>query len=230
LVVTADPLVLSAELDRATARLLDTVRTLDGNGLTGASRCDGWTRGHVVSHLARNADAYRNLLSWARTGVRTPAYASREAREAGITAGAFRPHEEQLADLTTACDQLRESIDAMPAESWTALVEWGSTGPTPAARVVWSRICEVELHHVDLDAGYGPADWPASFSLRVLHDPATPHVATLVSDDGTKLLSVDGETVVTGPVHLLAAWLTGRGSGTGLTSSAGDLPSLEAWK
>jgi maleylpyruvate isomerase len=228
--VTADPLVLSAELDRATARLLDTVRTLDGSGLAAPSRCDGWTRGHVVTHLARNADAYRNLLSWARTGVRTPAYASRQAREDGIAAGAARPHEEQLADLVTACDQLRESIDTMPAEAWTALVEWGSTGPAPAARVVWSRICEVELHHVDLDAGYGPADWPASFALRVLHDPATPHVATLASDDGTTLLAVPDAPVVTGPVHLLAAWLTGRGDGSALTSSTGTLPSLEAWK
>ncbi|GAA1517386.1 maleylpyruvate isomerase family mycothiol-dependent enzyme [Dactylosporangium maewongense] len=225
--MTADPLVLSAELDRATARLLDTVRTLDGNGLVAPSRCDGWTRGHVVTHLARNADAYRNLLHWARTGEKTPAYASREAREAGIAAGAPRPHEEQLADLTTACDLLRESMETMPAEGWTALVEWGSTGPTPAARVVWARICEVELHHVDLDAGYGPADWPASFALRILHDPATPRVATLVSDDGAKLLTVEDAPVVTGPAHLLAAWLTGRGDGTGLT---GDLPSLEAWK
>ncbi len=233
--MTADPLVLSAELDRATTRLLDTVRTLDGNGLAAPSRCDGWTRGHVVTHLARNADAYRNLLSWARTGVRTPAYASAEAREAGIAAGAGRPHEEQLADLTTACDLLRESIEAMPAESWTALVQWGTTRgapspPVPAARVVWSRICEVELHHVDLDAGYGPADWPASFALRVPHDPATPPVATLVTDDGTKLLFVEGAPVVTGPAHLLVAWLTGRGDGTGLSSSTGDLPSLEAWK
>lgn len=233
--MTADPLVLSAELDRATTRLLDTVRTLDGNGLVAPSRCDGWTRGHVVTHLARNADAYRNLLSWARTGVRTPAYASPEAREAGIAAGASRPHEEQLADLVTACDLLRESIDTMPAEGWTALVQWGMTrgvpsDPVPAARVVWARICEVELHHVDLDAGYGPADWPASFALRVLHDPATPHVATLVSDDGTKLLTVADAPTVTGPAHLLAAWLTGRGTGTGLTSSTGELPGLEAWR
>ena len=233
--MTADPLVLSAELDRATDRLLGTVRTLDGNGLVAPSRCDGWTRGHVVTHLARNADAYRNLLSWARTGVRTPAYASPAAREAGITAGASRPHEEQLADLVTACDLLRESIDTMPAEGWTALVQWGATrgapsDPVPAARVVWARICEVELHHVDLDAGYGPADWPASFPLRILHDPATPRVATLVSDDGTKLLTVADAPTVTGPVHQLAAWLTGRGTGTGLTSSTGELPSLEAWK
>ena len=46
----------------------------------------GWTVGHVLTHVARNADAYTNLLTWARTGVETPAYASPEAREALLRA------------------------------------------------------------------------------------------------------------------------------------------------
>ena len=225
--MTADPLVLSAELDRANSRLLDTVRTLDGNGLTGPSRCPGWTRGHVVTHLARNADAYINLLAWARTGVRTPAYASPATRDADIEAGAGRPPAEQLADLVTTTSRLSEVIDEMPAEAWSATVAFPSGRETPAANIVWSRICEVELHHVDLDAGYGPPDWPLAFSQRLLHDPATPRPATLTDPAGAVLLSVPGTAVVSGPVHLLAAWLSGRGDGTGLT---GELPSLEAWK
>jgi maleylpyruvate isomerase len=225
--VTADPLVLNAELDRANARLLDTVRTLDGNGLTGASLCPGWTRGHVVTHLARNADAYVNLLTWARTGVRTPAYTSPEARNADIEAGAGRLPSTQLDDLVSAIDRLRSAIDEMPADAWSATIAFTSGTTAPAARVVWSRICEVELHHVDLDAGYGPPDWPVAFSQRLLHDPATPHVATLVDPSGTHLLTVPDAPVVTGPVHLLAAWLSGRSDGAGLS---GELPSLEAWK
>ena len=38
----------------------------------------------------------------------------------------------------------------------------------PAARVVWSRLREVELHHVDLGTGYGPADWPEPFTLHMI--------------------------------------------------------------
>ncbi|GAA2583275.1 maleylpyruvate isomerase family mycothiol-dependent enzyme [Dactylosporangium fulvum] len=225
--MTADPLVLSAELDRATDRLLATVRTLDGNGLSGPSLCPGWTRGHVVTHLARNADAYVNLLTWARTGVRTPAYATAEARDADIAAGAGRPPQEQLDDLSTAAGRLRSAIDDLPAEAWSATVALPSGTELPAARLVWSRICEVELHHVDLDAGYGPPDWPLAFAQRLLHDPATPRPASLVDETGTHLLVVEGAPVVTGPVNLLAAWLTGRSDGAGLS---GELPSLEAWK
>lgn len=227
--MTADPLVLSLELDRANARLFATVKTLDGNGLAAPSLCPGWTRGHVVTHLARNADAYVNLLTWARTGVRTPAYAP-GARDADIAAGAGRDLQEQLADLVAATDRLSAVIDSMPADAWSHIVAFPSGTEIPAARVVWARICEVELHHVDLDAGYGPADWPAAFSRRLLHDPETPRVANLVDESGAALLTVAADPpapTVTGPAHLLAAWLSGRGDGTGLT---GELPSLKAWK
>src|SRR5256885_15091039 len=50
----------------------------------------GWTRGHVLTHVARNGDGLGNLLRWARTGTETPMYASREARRADIEAGAGR--------------------------------------------------------------------------------------------------------------------------------------------
>jgi maleylpyruvate isomerase len=225
--VTADPLVLNAELERATTRLLATVEALDDTALTKPSLCPGWTRGHVVTHLARNADAYVNLLTWARTGQRTPAYASAQARDADIEAGSGRPAAAQRADLAAAVTRLATAIDAMPAEAWSAIVALPSGTEIPAARVVWSRVCEVELHHVDLCAGYTSADWPESFPLRLLHDPATPRAATLAAPDGTILLTVAGAPTVTGPAHALAAWLSGRGDGTGLT---GDLPNLEAWK
>ena len=36
----------------------------------------GWDRRHVLAHVARNADALRNLLTWAETGVKTTTGAS----------------------------------------------------------------------------------------------------------------------------------------------------------
>ena len=60
--MTADPLVLIAEVDRATARLLATARTLDDDAVRAPSPLPGWTRGHVLTHVARNADS----RSWRR--------------------------------------------------------------------------------------------------------------------------------------------------------------------
>jgi maleylpyruvate isomerase len=75
---------------------------LDPARLAGPSRLPGWTRGHVLSHLARNADALVNLLTWARTGAEARMYASPAERTDGIEAGAGRALPEQLADLTAA--------------------------------------------------------------------------------------------------------------------------------
>src|SRR3954447_4566989 len=44
---------------------------LTDDDLRKPSRLPGWTRAHVVAHLARNADALINLCTWARTGVET---------------------------------------------------------------------------------------------------------------------------------------------------------------
>ena len=49
--------------------------------MAGPSLLPGWSRGHVLTHLARNADGAVNLLTWARTGVETPQYVSQEQRE-----------------------------------------------------------------------------------------------------------------------------------------------------
>src|SRR6266545_1394914 len=61
----------------ATERLYGEVSKLDDAAVVGLSRLPGWTRAHVVTHLARNADAWVNLQTWARTGIEHPMYTSR---------------------------------------------------------------------------------------------------------------------------------------------------------
>jgi maleylpyruvate isomerase len=43
--------------------------------------------------------------------------------------------------------------------------------PFPAAQLLTRRLVEVELHHCDLGAGYGPADWPDYFAALQLAEP-----------------------------------------------------------
>src|SRR5215467_3321073 len=92
----------SHSLDRlaaATGRLLATATALSDARAREPSRLPGWTRGHVLTHIARNADGMVNLLTWARTGTQTPMYASAESRAADIEAGAGRPAADLSADL-----------------------------------------------------------------------------------------------------------------------------------
>jgi maleylpyruvate isomerase len=235
--MTVDPLVLMSDVDPATERLLRTVEGLEAGAQAAPSLLPGWTVGHVLTHLARNADAHTNLLTWARTGVETPAYASPTARVEGIEAGADRPLEEQIDDLRTAHERFADAGAAMPAEAWTYHLP--STGQ-PAAAVPWARLREVEVHHVDLGLAYAPADWSDAFALRLLREivsGATPDSpAMLLRPYGLRRPLVigaadDSTPTIGGPTKSIAAWLAGRADGADLTVSPdGELPAPARWK
>lgn len=222
-----------------TTRLLDTVRGLDEDDLRAPSLLPGWTRAHVLTHLARNADSLVNLLIWARTGVEIAQYASPYLRDFDIAAGAPRPLEQQLLDLSAAADRWAALADTAPAESWSAIVRTRQGSPVHAAGIARMRLLEVEIHHVDLAASYTPADWPSVFVEdhlpRVAKDIATalptgaPPFALESTDTGF-LASIgvgEPEHTVSGPSAPLLAWLIGRSPGAELT---GALPELPAWR
>jgi maleylpyruvate isomerase len=239
--VTTDPLVLGEEVGRATARLLQSADALRGDSdLIAPSLLPGWTRGHVLTHLARNADALGNLLTWAQTGIVTPPYASPQARADGIEAGAARPIDEQMIDLRESCARFARLAADLPAEAWSVQLPLPD-GRQRAAFVMWRRLREVEVHHVDLDTGYQPDDWPDSFAHRLLHEVATtlnvagPADKVAVTVRSTDLdrsfdLGAGGPPTVTGTSATLAGWLTGRTPRVALTvDPPGPLPSLPAW-
>jgi maleylpyruvate isomerase len=234
--VTADPLLLLAELDRATDRLLATAAGLDDAGVAAPSALPGWTRGHVLAHVARNADGMSNLLVWARTGVVTPQYAPGQ-RERDIAAGTPRGAAAQIADVRESAARYAAAAAKMSPPDWVVMLDLPA-GPQPAAYGVWRRLREVEVHHVDLDAGYTTADWPESFTHRLLHEVCSglstrddvPAVTVRPSETGHPLAIGSGGPVVAGPAYALAGWLTGRSAATGLTVSPdGPLPAVPAW-
>lgn len=234
--MTADPLHLAAEVARSDERLVATARELD---VSAPSLLPGWTRGHVLTHIARNADGYVNLLTWARTGVETPMYESLERRNADIEDGAGRPLAVQLDDLSRSAARFAEAVDAMTPAAWGASVRHLSGREMSPQQVVWARWREVEVHHVDLNAAYRPADWPDDFTYRLFREISADLRSwdggfTAMSDD-LGIFSVIGSApaplTVRGPARALAAWLTGRSSGDALrTEPAGQLPAVPTWK
>ncbi|HEY0534872.1 MAG TPA: maleylpyruvate isomerase family mycothiol-dependent enzyme [Actinoplanes sp.] len=234
--MTMDPLVLLTDVDRATEELLRTAQDLDPASLGSPSLLPGWTVGHVLSHVARNADAQTNLLTWARTGVETPMYASPDARVAGIEEGAARPLREQIEDIKASHERFADAGAAMPAQAWTVVLP--PTGQ-PAAAIPWARLREVEVHHVDLGDRYTPGDWSDAFALRLLREiaaGATGGPSMILRpwgvDHPLPLGAADeAAPVIGGPTKSLAAWLAGRADGTDLTVSPdGELPVPARWK
>ena len=163
---------LSDQIDQATQRLLDTARIITEPDLRAPSLLPGWTRAHVLAHVARNADAMRNVLAGVRTGQDRPGYTSAEAREADIERDAGRQARELAADLADSAMALRTVARQLPGDRWQVPVRMLDPGDRfPAAELLTRRLVEVELHHGDLGAGYGPADWPAAFAAMELGEP-----------------------------------------------------------
>ena len=159
---------LNDQIDLATQRLLDTARVITEPDLRAPSLLPGWTRAHVLAHLARGADAMRNLLVGVRSGQDRPAYVSAEARQADIEHGAGMRADELMADLADSAMALRTIARQLPDEGWQVPVRILDSAPFPADQLLTRRLVEVELHHCDLGAGYGPADWPAAFAAMEL--------------------------------------------------------------
>lgn len=161
-----------ALLSPATDRLLDTVRGLSDAQLRADSLLPGWSRGHVLTHVARQADAMCNLLTWASTGVETPAYASQESRAADIEAGSGRSADELVADLRASAERFFAKVAETSDDAWGAQVRVLNSKLFPAEQTVSRRLAEVELHHVDLGLEYRAADWPKQFADIELPEPS----------------------------------------------------------
>jgi maleylpyruvate isomerase len=211
--------------------------SLHDNGLLEPSRLAGWSRGHVLSHLARNADALTNLLNWARTGTESRMYATPDEREDGINAGAHREPSEQLADLTDAGSRFLAAAAAVPRDRRSFPVVSAQGRQISAAEVPWLRVREVWLHLVDLDAGYdidalpAPAAWTLAADVAAWMTPRTQVTAELrVDGHGTIRLGSGAApgSVVSGSPQRIAGWLTGRTGPDGLTAT-GAFPQLPNW-
>ncbi|MGR4883789.1 maleylpyruvate isomerase family mycothiol-dependent enzyme [Streptomyces sp. LARHCF249] len=214
----------------ATDRLLTAVAKLDNAALAEESHLPGWSRGHILAHLARNADALVNVFEG------RPMYASAEARDADIERDAGRPLEEHLADLRDS--GARFLATAERDQDWSRTVELRGGVTDLAANVPFRRWVEVALHHVDLNIGYELSDLPEEFTDReiaFLADrwsgrPEVPPV-TLRALPGEVWHTGGTEgtpVVLEGPKDELLGWLAGRGlRGARLAVTAGDgLPEL----
>jgi maleylpyruvate isomerase len=194
-------------------------------------RLEGWTRGHVLCHLARNADALQNLLSWASTGAETPMYSSPEARADGIEAGAARSQVEQLADLTESGARLRAASNELPLPRRSFEVLSAQGRRITALEVPWMRNREVWLHHVDLEVGFTMDDVPTDVATELVKDVAGWMTARV--DDTLDLVFDGDETVrlgdpaatpsstISGTAQQIAGWLTGRLGPSSLSATNG---------
>jgi len=177
------------------------------------SRLPGWTIGHVLSHLARNADSHVGLFEGANRGEALDQYrGGTPARAADIEAGADRSADEQVADV-------RRSIEALEAE-WAACSpvgwagRWRGTvgGEQPIDDLPFRRWREVEIHHADLGLpGFGIDNWTA----RYVNEELTRRTMEWSSRQPMGMTGLPASALALRPTQRLA-WLMGRVTPEGL--------------
>ena len=209
-----------AWVDEAHDAIAAAAARLSDDELSQPSLLPGWTRAHVLAHIARNADGLANLLTWAGTGVETPMYASAEARTTDIEATAALAPAELRADVVRADDRLRDALHALPPEAEVVVVKALRGDPFPAGTLPFVRSREAWVHLVDLDAGVGFADVPDGLQDALLAEAVERAPGRGLSsgfvlvEEGTDrrwtLAPAEPSVTVTASRPELLGWLTGR--------------------
>jgi maleylpyruvate isomerase len=217
-------------LAESAGRFLRTAQALTDDDVREASALPGWTRAHVLTHVARATDSRTGLLRAARAGRVGEQYPSEHARADAIEAGASRAAAVIRADAHRAVQECLSAIREHPRELWDAPAMWLRRGSRPVRDVVPSLRSELEYHHADLAAGYEPADWPDDFVATelsrvsaIMNMRADAPSMTLVGPAALRI-GATPPVEVTGPPAAMLAWLSGRGGGSGLNPGGAALP------
>lgn len=181
---------------RSHESLVTWLRALDPVDPARPSLLPSWTVGHVLTHVARNADSHVDLLDG------RPQYPSVESRHADIEAGATRSWDELVDDVETSARALDER--------WAATTDWSGSatllsGTRPRHLLPLLRQREVEVHRADLGLGYRFDDLPGEYVRRdlrlmeMLWRARKPMGLTPLPDEALRL-----------PPAVRLAWMMGR--------------------
>lgn len=163
-----DDLVRARE---AEVRMFAHVRVLDDDAVRRPSLLADWTVGHLLTHLARNADSHTRRAEAAAAGLVVDQYPGGAAeRAAEIDAGASRPAAAIVADVATSSARMLEAWAATPEDAWAGVTRDLSGRERPLAELPGRRWLEVEVHLVDLGTGPTHRDWSDDFVAARLAD------------------------------------------------------------
>ena len=153
-----------ARVADAHGRFLAAVSELTDDDVRRPSLLPDWSLGHLLTHVARNADSHLRRTDAALRGEVVDQYPGGfEARAAEIEAGAGRPALELLADVASTCTAVDEAWRDVPAPAWDAVSRDVSGRERALSELPSRRWQEVEVHLVDLDIGITHRDWSDDF-------------------------------------------------------------------
>ena len=186
------------------------------------SRLPDWSVGHVLTHLARNAEGICNMFAGAAVGEVWEMYPGGfERRARDIEAGAGRRARELSADVAETLGRLETHWDNATDDMWVRGRGRRPADELPLHDLVFRRWRETEIHHHDLGLSYRYTDWPDAYVMTELSRTIA-DLGTRLEETGIALRSTDSQHVwtvpesscsvveVRAPRRQLLAWLVGR--------------------
>jgi maleylpyruvate isomerase len=145
-------------------KLLQSLESLTDEQCREPSALPGWTRGHVLSHLARNAESHVHVLQCAARGEVGEQYVGgAKARKQGIESHATDSAEELVASVRISIYALEGQWTATNSEGWQGHGINSAGASIAMSDIVFLRWREVEVHHADLALAFTFANWNSTY-------------------------------------------------------------------
>ncbi|WP_114452463.1 maleylpyruvate isomerase family mycothiol-dependent enzyme [Halopolyspora algeriensis] len=209
--------------------LLDQVGELETAELRQSSRLPGWSRAHVVAHLAHNARMLTRVTRHALRGELVEPYPDGD-RDSAIERDSALDATALVELLTSAQSELEITWDSLAERDWQRSVRFRNGTVHDLLLCRWR---ENEIHTVDLALGRTEEFWSPEFCEHAL-DFLAPRLegsdVLLVPGDLSRTWTFgDGSTgTVRGPVHTIACWMAGR-TPQEKPACDGTFPDLGPW-
>lgn len=145
-------------------RFLRAIENLSDATIATPSLLPRWTVGHVLAHVARNADSHVRRTEAAMRSEIVDQYPGGFAGRADeIERIAHRTAEALRADVAGSAEALDSVWDETPDAAWSQLTRDVGGRERPLHRLPPRRWQELEVHVVDLGIGVTHRDWSADF-------------------------------------------------------------------
>ena len=202
--------------------LLRTVKSMKDADIARPSLLPDWTRGHVLTHIARNADGHCNMFDGAALGEVFAQYPGGTAQRIDeIEEGAHRGAAEIRDDLEATIARLESRWESATEAMWEMGRCRSFAGEMPLAIQPFRRWREVEIHHHDLGTKFSWRDWSDAYTARELETTISAlgsrldeHALALRSTDSADVWTIPENSCsvieVRAPRRQLLAWLVGR--------------------
>ncbi|CAB4908331.1 MAG: maleylpyruvate isomerase family mycothiol-dependent enzyme [Actinobacteria bacterium] len=147
-------------------RLLQALEGLTDEQCRQPSLLTGWSRGHVLSHLANNAYSHLRMFEAASRGEETEQYeGGKPTRDAQIESWSSLSAHELVGHVRASIYALEGAWASATPTTWTGfgVKSHAGGGRVAITDLILMRWCETEVHSSDLNLDYSFESWDSTF-------------------------------------------------------------------